>query len=208
MFRLKQFFGKIPARQIKYLSLFFLFLKYMSIAKLFKKILSVGVVTVPRSEIKETDGIEIIGGALKEKTVKMFGRSLQIREVDTGSCNACEVEANALNNPIYDIERFGISFVASPRHADALLVTGPVSRNMKEALVKTYEAAGSPKIVIAMGKCAIDGGIFKDSYAVENGVSNIIPVDIKIGGCPPNPKKIIYALLKGLEQLEQKNPKN
>lgn len=176
----------------------------MSIVDLFKKILAVGVVTIPKSEIKETDKIEIIGGALKEKTVKMFGHSLAVREVDTGSCNACEAEANALNNPIYDIERFGISFVASPRHADALLVTGPVSRNMKEALVKTYEATGNPKIVIAMGNCSLDGGVFKDSYAVENGINNIIPVDIKIGGCPPNPKKIIYALLKGLERLEQK----
>lgn len=175
--------------------------------KFFKKILDIGTVTIPKkeiAEIKETDKIEIIGGALKEKIVKLFHRSLQIREVDTGSCNACEVEATALNNPIYDIERFGISFVASPRHADALLVTGPVSRNMKEALLKTYEATGSPKIVIAMGNCAKDGGIFKDSYAVENGVSKVIPVDIVIGGCPPNPKKIMYALLKGLEQLEQK----
>lgn len=176
----------------------------MSIIKLFNKILNVGVVTLPKSEIKETDNIEIIGGALKEKITRMFGRSLAIREVDAGSCNACEVEANALNNPVYDIERFGISFVASPRHADALLVTGPVSRNMRDALIKTYEATGNPKIVIAMGTCAINGGVFKDSYAVENGVSNIIPVDIKIAGCPPNPKKIIYALLKGLEQLEKK----
>jgi len=179
--------------------------------KLFKKILNVGVVTIPKkkiTDIKETDNIEIVGGALKEKIVKMFHRSLQIREVDTGSCNACEVEANALNNPIYDIERFGISFVASPRHADALLVTGPVSRNMKEALIKTYGATGSPKIVIAMGNCARDGGIFKDSYAVENGVNKIIPVDIYIPGCPPKPKKIIYALLKGLEELENKNIKN
>lgn len=178
--------------------------------KLFKKIFNVGTVTIPKkniADIKETDNIEIVGGALKEKIVKMFRRSLQIREVDTGSCNACEVEANALNNPIYDIERFGISFVASPRHADALLVTGPVSRNMKEALIKTYEATGSPKIVIAMGNCAKDGGIFKDSYAVENGVNKIIPVDIYIPGCPPNPKKIIYALLKGLEDIEGKKSK-
>lgn len=176
----------------------------MSLTNLYKKILDVGVVTLAESEIKETDGIEIIGGALKEKITKMFGRSLSIREVDAGSCNACEVEANALNNPIYDIERFGISFVASPRHADALLVTGPVSRNMRDALKKTYEATGSPKIVIAMGSCARDGGIFKDSYAVENGVNNVVPVDIYISGCPPNPRKIIYALLKGLGQIEKK----
>ncbi len=175
--------------------------------KLIKKILSVGIVTIPKekiTDIKETDDIEILGGALKDKIKKMFHRSLQIREVDTGSCNACEVEANALNNPIYDIERFGISFVASPRHADALLVTGPVSRNMKEALLKTYNATGSPKIVIAMGSCARGGGVFKDSYAVENGVHKIVPVDISIPGCPPSPKKIIYALLKGLGELENK----
>lgn len=179
--------------------------------KLLKKILNIGTVTIASKEIsniKETDGIEIVGGALKDKIAKMFHRSLQIREVDTGSCNACEVEANALNNPIYDIERFGISFVASPRHADALLVTGPVSRNMREALVKTYEATGNPKIVIAMGNCAKDGGVFKNSYAVENGVNKVIPVDIYIPGCPPNPKKIIYALLKGLEQIEIKRNKN
>lgn len=175
--------------------------------KLLNKILKTGTVTIPEKEItdiKETDDIEIVGGALKKKIINMFDRSLQIREVDSGSCNACEVEANALNNPIYDIERFGISFVASPRHADALLVTGPVSRNMREALIKTYNATGSPKIVIAMGSCARNGGIFKDSYAVENGVNKVIPVDIYIPGCPPNPKKIIYALLKGLEQLENK----
>jgi len=180
--------------------------------KFFKKILNVGIVTISKAKIadikKTDDDIEIAGGALKEKIVKMFHRSLQIREVDTGSCNACEVEANALNNPIYDIERFGISFVASPRHADALLVTGPVSRNMREALLKTYEAVGSPKIVIAMGDCARDGGIFKDSYAVENGVNKIVPVDIYIPGCPPNPKKIIYALLKGLEEIENEKTKN
>ena len=176
--------------------------------KFFKKILNTGTVTIPKDEIagiKETDKIEIIGGALKEKIVKMFHRSVQIREVDTCSCNASQVEATALNNPIYDIERFGISFVASPRHADALLVTGPVSRNMKEALLKTYEATGSPKIVIAMGKFARDCGIFKDSYAVENGADKVIPVYIYIGGCPPNPKKIIYALLKRLEQFEEKS---
>lgn len=133
---------------------------------------------------------------LKDKIYSIFGRSLRVRQVDAGSCNACEWECIALTNPFYDIQRYGIDFVASPRHADVLLVTGPISRQMELALVKTYEATPSPKIVIACGDCTVDGGVFKDSYAVTNGVNNFIPVDFYIKGCPPSPADIINAFLK------------
>ncbi len=126
---------------------------------------------------------------------KRFGRSLHIREVDTGSCGACESEIIAANNPIYDLQRFGINFVASPRHADALMVTGPVSKNMLIALKKTYDAVPSPKFVITCGDCAFDGGVFKDSYYVEGAVKDIVPVTLHIPGCPPSPLAIIKALL-------------
>jgi Ni,Fe-hydrogenase III small subunit len=128
---------------------------------------------------------------------KKLGRSLAIREVDAGSCNACELEIHALNNAFYDLERFGLRFVASPRHADVLLVTGPVTKNMREALERTYAATPDPKWVVAVGNCAEDGGIFAGSYAVEGGVSKVIPVDLYIRGCPPDP----ITLLKGLLAL-------
>lgn len=134
----------------------------------------------------------------------IFSRSLRIRQVDAGSCNACEWECTALTNPVYDIQRFGIDFVASPRHADALLVTGPVSRQMELALKKTYLATPEPRIVIACGDCAVDGGIYKGSYAVTDGVSNVIPVDCYIPGCPPTPEVIISTLLQFLNELTGK----
>ena len=115
----------------------------------------------------------------------LLGRSLHLREVSAGGCNGCDLEAQALGNPIFDLQRFGIDFVASPRHADGLLVTGPVSKNMREALVKTYEAVAEPRIVIAIGACAASGGIFRGSYAVEDGVGGVLPVDLFIPGCPP-----------------------
>ena len=124
-----------------------------------------------------------------------LGRSLCIREVDAGSCNGCELEIHALNNAFYDIERFGIRFVASPRHADVLLVTGPVTRNMREALERTYVATPSPKWVVAVGDCAVDGGLFAGSYAVEGGVAAVIPVDLHIRGCPPTPTQLLAGLL-------------
>jgi len=139
---------------------------------------------------------------LKAKIQKMFGRSLQIREVDSGSCNGCDYEINALNNPVNDIERLGISFVASPRHADMLLVTGTATRNMQQALVKTYHAAPDPKLVVAVGACACSGGIFKDSYATNNGIDTIVPVDVYIPGCPPRPQAIIYGILKALDRMK------
>jgi Ni,Fe-hydrogenase III small subunit len=128
---------------------------------------------------------------------RRLGRSLSIREVDAGSCNGCELEIHALQNAFYDLERFGLRFVASPRHADVLLVTGPVTKNMREALERTYNATPDPKWVVAVGDCAGDGGIFAGSYAVVGGVSNVVPVDLHIRGCPPDP----VALLKGLLAL-------
>ncbi len=142
--------------------------------------------------------LEEVGGKVREKIHKLFGRSLQIREVDAGSCNGCEVEITALTNPIYDIERFGIHFVASPRHADMLLVTGPVTRNLQLALVKTYEATPDPKLVVAVGACAISGGIFGRSYASNGGVDTVIPVDAYIPGCPPRPEALLQGILVAL----------
>jgi len=126
-----------------------------------------------------------------------LGRTLSIREVDAGSCNGCELEIHALSNVLYDLERFGLRFVASPRHADVLLVTGPVTANMREALERTYEATPHPKWVVAVGDCARDGGVFAGSYACVGGVARVVPVDLHIPGCPPSP----IALLKGLLAL-------
>ncbi|MHB8061642.1 MAG: NADH-quinone oxidoreductase subunit NuoB [Ruminiclostridium sp.] len=144
---------------------------------------------------------ELLGKQLKEKVNKMFGKSLHIREVDAGSCNGCDNEINALNGPYNDIERFGIHFVASPRHADMLLVTGCVTRNMEEALIKTYNAAPSPKLVVAVGACACSGGIFKNSYAGRNGIDSVLPVDVYIPGCPPRPQALIYGILKAIGKI-------
>jgi Ni,Fe-hydrogenase III small subunit len=153
---------------------------------------------------KDDCDVDILGAELRAKMMEVLGRSMAIREVDAGSCNACEVEVNALTNSIYDIERFGLHIVASPRHADALLVTGPVTRNMEVPLLKTYEAAPSPRIVIAMGACAISGGIFKDCYACHKGVSEFLPVDVFIPGCPPRPQAIIQGIMVALEKLESR----
>ena len=130
---------------------------------------------------------------------RRLGRSLAIREVDAGSCNGCELEIHALNNAFYDLERFGLRFVASPRHADVLLVTGPVTRNMAEALLRTYNATPDPKWVVAVGACAKDGGVFAGSYAVTGGVSAVVPVDLHIAGCPPTPTQLLQGLLSLLE---------
>src|SRR5215472_3650446 len=138
-----------------------------------------------------------LAASVERAARRRLGRSLSIREVDAGSCNGCELEIHALNNAFYDLERFGLRFVASPRHADVLMVTGPVTKNMREALERTYRATPDPKWVIAIGDCAGDGGIFAGSYAVTGGVSNVVPVDLHIGGCPPSPT----AILKGLIAL-------
>ena len=130
-----------------------------------------------------------------------LGRSLAIRAVDAGSCNGCELELHAVNNPVYDLERFGIRFVASPRHADVLLVTGPVTVNMAEALKRTYDAAPAPKWVVALGDCGRDGGCFAGTYAVLGGVDTVLPVDLHIPGCPPSPLQILAGLLALLENV-------
>ena len=150
-----------------------------------------------------TNSVEALGKALKEKAARVFGRSLHIREVDAGSCNGCEVEITALNNPVYDIERFGIHFVASPRHADMLLVTGPVTRNMEIALKQTYEATPGPKLVIAVGACAIGGGVFGRSYASCGGVDTVLPVDVYVPGCPPRPEALLHGILTAIERYPQ-----
>ncbi len=124
-----------------------------------------------------------------------LGRSLSIRQVDAGSCNGCELEIHALNNAFYDLERLGLRFVASPRHADVLMVTGPVTKNMREALLRTYNATPDPKWVVAVGTCAIDGGPFAGSYAVVGGVKQVVPVDLHIGGCPPSPTELLKGLI-------------
>ena len=130
---------------------------------------------------------------------RRLGRSLSIREVDAGSCNGCELEIHAINNAFYDLERFGLRFVASPRHADVLLVTGPVTKNMRQALERTYAATPDPKWVVALGDCAFDGGLFAGSYAVTGGVSQVVPVDLHIRGCPPRPVEILKGLIALLE---------
>ena len=144
--------------------------------------------------------IEALGARLSEVAQHKLGRSLSIRAVDAGSCNGCELEIHALGNPYYDLERFGLRFVASPRHADVLLVTGPVTKNMQEGLQRTYAATPDPKFVVAVGDCACTGGIFADSYACVGAVSNVVPVDLRIPGCPPSPT----ALLQGLLALFEK----
>ncbi|OQW93314.1 MAG: hydrogenase [Beggiatoa sp. IS2] len=144
---------------------------------------------------KETT-LETIGHQVKNEIARYFAGSLAIRQVDAGSCNGCELEINALNNPFYNIERFGIHFVASPRHADLLLVTGPVSRHMQAALLRTYEATPHPKLVIATGDCAVNGGEFGSSYASCGAVSQVIPVDATIIGCPPTPLDLLQGIFK------------
>ncbi|HTR98729.1 MAG TPA: NADH-quinone oxidoreductase subunit NuoB [Bacteroidota bacterium] len=145
--------------------------------------------------------LEETGARLKNKVESLFGRSLHIREVDAGSCNGCEVEITALSNPVYDIERFGIHFVASPRHADMLLVTGPVTRNMEIPLRQTYEATPDPKLVVAVGACAIGGGVFGATNVSCGGADSVIPVDVYIPGCPPRPEALLHGILMAIDRL-------
>jgi Ni,Fe-hydrogenase III small subunit len=130
-----------------------------------------------------------------------LGRSLSIRQVDAGSCNGCELEIHALNNAFYDLERLGLRFVASPRHADVLMVTGPVTKNMREALLRTYNATPDPKWIVAVGACAVDGGLFAGSYAVAGGVKDVVPVDLHIRGCPPSPTELLKGLIALIEHV-------
>ncbi|UYN95014.1 MAG: NADH-quinone oxidoreductase subunit NuoB [Enhydrobacter sp.] len=147
------------------------------------------------------DGValEEVARALAERARRRLGRSLSIREVDAGSCNGCELEIHALNNPVYDVERFGLKFVASPRHADVLMVTGPVTWNMREALLRTYDATPAPKWVVAVGDCAVDCGVFAGSPAIVGRLADILPVDLHVGGCPPPPIEMVKGLLALME---------
>jgi Ni,Fe-hydrogenase III small subunit len=148
---------------------------------------------------EKVDVLAALAGHVDRAARRRLGRSLSIREVDAGSCNGCELEIHALNNAFYDLERFGLRFVASPRHADVLLVTGPVTSSMREALERTYHATPDPKWVVAVGDCAVDGGIFSGSYAVVGGVGAVVPVDLHIRGCPPRPTQLLMGLLALLE---------
>jgi Ni,Fe-hydrogenase III small subunit len=157
-----------------------------------------GPLTEPPPPADEA-GLAELAQALNRTARAKLGRSLSIRQVDAGSCNGCELEIHALSNAFYDLERFGLHFVASPRHADVLMVTGPVTKNMREALLRTYDATPDPKWIVAVGACAVDGGVFAGSYAVEGGVKDVVPVDLTIRGCPPNPRQLLAGLLALLQ---------
>jgi Ni,Fe-hydrogenase III small subunit len=158
-----------------------------------------GPLTEPAPKPDEA-GLAELAKSVNRAARARLGRSLSIRQVDAGSCNGCELEIHALSNAFYDLERFGFHFVASPRHADVLMVTGPVTKNMREALARTYNATPDPKWVVAVGACAVDGGIFAKSYAVEGGVKDVVPVDLHIPGCPPNPRQLLAGLLALLQK--------
>ncbi len=166
--------------------------------RILRQIFHTGIVTEPLPQ--EAAGIEQVGAQLEEMVRERFSRSLAIRQVDAGSCNGCELEIHAINNPIYNCERFGIHFTASPRFADMLLVTGPVTRNMETALRRTYNATPSPKLVVAVGDCGHNGGIFGETYASLGGVGKIIPVDVYIHGCPPTPVALLNGILKAISR--------
>jgi len=163
------------------------------VQKILLKIARTGIVSEPAPAADET--LRALAGRLNEEVLRRLGRALAIRHVDAGSCNGCELEIHALNNPYYNLEGLGIKFVASPRHADLLLVTGPVSRNMEVALRRTYEATPEPKLVVAVGDCGCDGGVFGENYASCGRVANVIPVDVAVPGCPPAPSAIIQGIL-------------
>ncbi len=163
--------------------------------RILRQIFRTGIVTDLSPQFDDPK-IRVVGINLEAAVKKRFKRSLSVREVDAGSCNGCELEIHAINNPVYDCERFGIHFTASPRFADVLLVTGPVSKNMDMALRRTYDAVASPKIVIAVGDCACNGGIFGETYASLGGVDKVIPVNVYIPGCPPTPVDILNGFYK------------
>jgi len=166
--------------------------------KIVQQIAKSGIRTEPAPDIGADAQAE--ASHIQAELLDILGQALSIREVDTGSCNGCELEVNALGNPYYNIEGLGIRFVASPRHADMLLVTGPVSRHMETALKRTYNAAPDPKLVVAVGDCACDGGIFGESYATCGRVANIIPVDVTVPGCPPPPIDILRGILTAVRR--------
>jgi Ni,Fe-hydrogenase III small subunit len=163
-----------------------------------KQIVRTGIVTEPAPTLADVDSTAI--RRIHQDILDILGQALTIRQVDAGSCNGCELEINALNNPYYNIEGLGIKFVASPRHADMLLVTGPVSRHMEEALRRTFEATPEPKLVVAVGDCGCTGGIFGESYASCGRVANVIPVDVVVAGCPPPPVEILRGILSAVRR--------
>ncbi len=163
-----------------------------------------GLRAVDRRLVSAETDVETLGKKARETIQRILGRSLAIREVDAGSCNGCELEIVALNNPIHDIERFGIQFVASPRHADMLLVTGPVTRNMELALLKTHRAMAEPKVVVAVGACGVSGGIFGVNYASLGSVDKVLPVDVYIPGCPPRPQALLHGILLAVGRLAER----
>ena len=169
---------------------------------LFRKIFKTGIVTEPLGP-DEAEIVQLVK-EIDAKTKKLLGRSLAIREVDAGSCNGCEIEITGLTSPVYDSERFGIHFVASPRHADMLLVTGPVTRNMEVPLRKTYDATPDPKLVVAVGDCAQTCGVFKGSYAIAGSVDKVVPVDVFVPGCPPEPADMLRGILAALDRMPKK----
>lgn len=170
--------------------------------QMYLKMFTTPKTVIPAGDLRCAEDVCRVGKLIEAKVKKLFKGSLAIRAVDAGSTNAEEAELAALSNPYYDVERFGIGFVASPRHADMLFVTGPVSRNMAEALRRTYNATPDPKIVVAVGDDAIDGGIFRGSYAVHDGVDKIVPVHFYIPGDPPSPGRILCALLEILNIID------
>jgi Ni,Fe-hydrogenase III small subunit len=163
------------------------------------RLLANGLLRAPLTEPARPGDPGELGARFAEAARRRLGRSLSIRQVDAGSCNACELEIHALANAYYDLERFGLRFVASPRHADVLLVTGPVTLNMRQALERTWAATPAPKWVVAAGACAIDGGLFAGGYACAEGVASVLPVDLRIPGCPPSPAALLAGLLALLE---------
>ncbi|MFO1303472.1 MAG: NADH-quinone oxidoreductase subunit B family protein [Burkholderiales bacterium] len=165
--------------------------------QLLKQIAVVGIKTESAPAPAE-DGV--LAARLQEQVLRTLGRALTIRHVDAGSCNGCELEIHALGNPYYNIEGLGIKFVASPRHADMLLVTGPVSKHMAIALRRTYDATPEPRLVVAVGDCGCTGGIFGESYASLGRVSNVIPVDVEVPGCPPTPTRLLQGILAAITQ--------
>ena len=166
---------------------------------LFRKIFQTGIVTEPLGS--DADEVVQLVKAVSVQAQRLFGRALAVREVDAGSCNGCEIEISGLTSPVYDSERFGIHFVASPRHADLLLVTGPVTRNMEVPLRKTYEATPDPKLIVAVGDCSQTCGVFAGSYAVTGSVDQVIPVNVFVPGCPPEPADILRGILTALNRM-------
>jgi len=164
--------------------------------QIIKQIIKTGIKTEPAPQPDEA--MRVIPQRLQQQILDVFGRALTIRHVDAGSCNGCELEIHAVNNAYYNIEGLGIKFVASPRHADMLLVTGPVSRHMETALKRTYDATPEPKLVVAIGDCGCDGGIFGESYATCGRVANVIPVDVVVSGCPPTPNAILQGIITAI----------